>query len=287
MLKIHAKDLPKHGLTLILPSDPLFDQKISEANNDHAITSTDAMKSLSVFLENKTQQTVVAYRILWCFTKLNGETHCSKKTVSAPRALMEGENLPPEVDAQTGKIKPNSALLLSLFSIDDTGNPRIGVRVTSDEAEKIRQGFRPDANVLRDRAIDEFAKYSDVTVSIDGAFFEDGTFVGPDTTGFFDEIDAQVRAKRDLLSELASRWADSTKPKEQIFQYLQSIANQAVNSLNPKSTPQDHYNYYRKIYTQRILKSRERLGDEEGIAEALNSTKKPWRALTKKNESDR
>lgn len=285
-IKIHGKDLSKHGLTLILPSDPSFDQRLSEQNKEGATTAADAMKSLSVLLENKTQQTIVAYRVLWCFAKIDGETHCTKKTVTAPRALMEGENLPPEVDAQTGKIKPKSARLISVISLDDAGQPRIGVGITPEEIEKMRQGLRPDPNVLRDRAIDAFAKYSDVTVSIDGAFFEDGTFVGPDTTGFFDEMEAQVNAKRDLLTEVAGRAADSTEPKEQIFQYLESVADQSVNSLNPKSTPEDHYRYYRKFYAQRILRSRQRMGEEETITEALSSRSKPWKALIKKGEID-
>ena len=199
MLKIHGKDLSKHGLTLVLPSDPDFANRFSAGIKDGSIINADTMNSMSVFLENRTKQTVVAYRILWCFTKPSGETNCTTKTVSAPRALMEGENLSPDVEAQTGKIRSASARLISLMSFGNSRQPGMAVRVTPEEAEKIRQGVRPDPNTLRDRAMEQFGKYSDVTVSIDGAFFDDGTFVGPNTTGFFEEIAAQVKARRDLL----------------------------------------------------------------------------------------
>jgi len=43
-----------------------------------------------------------------------------------------------------------------------------------------------------------------VIVSIDGVLFADGTFVGPDSQGYFGSLKAEIDARRDLVEEIAS-----------------------------------------------------------------------------------
>jgi hypothetical protein len=282
-LNIHKKDLPENGLAFVLPSDPLFDQKFSQAITRQQEFAADEQKSFSVLLENNTEKTVVAYRIVWAFTTGDGATRYSKRTFSAPRALMEGENLTPDMERQTSKIRPHQGILISAIPISTDGRPTIAFETTAERAQKIREGQKLDTNELREIAAGQLAKYTDTTVSLDGAFFEDGTFVGPNTTGFFEEIGAQIKAKSDLLEEI-SRRIHSSASKQEILQDLESIANQTIKPLDPKSTPNDHYNYYRMFYAKQVVRSRRRLNDDEAVAQAMHSKDRGWPELRKVNQ---
>lgn len=282
-LKIHTKDVPAEGLILVRPSDPSFEVKFAKQMEGQSSNIADRIRPFSVFLENRSKQTVVAYMIQWCFTRRDGTNDCYKDAFVAPRALMEGGNIADGGEALTGKIKPGSAQFVSLISPDGTGLFR--VPISPDEAERMKQGSMLDRNEILERSNLELAKYTDVTVALDGAFFSDGTFVGDDTSGFFDQINAQVQAKRDLLNELAVASANNSKDK--VYAYIETVANQPAASIGPKSTSADHYSYYRKFYAKQIISSCRVLGNERGIAMALDPSKKPWRVLAKKQDKTR
>lgn len=224
---------------------------------------------------------MVAYLIEWCFTREDGTNDCYRKAVINPRALMEGEDLPPEYDEQSGKIKPDSTRFCSIISPDGSGPMRF--EVSRDEAEKIKAGARYDKQTLLRRFSSHLAtKYSDITVSIDGVFFEDGTFVGPDNTGFFAQTKAGIDAKYDLLNEIASGLTNPSQTKDDVFRQIEATANQPDIRLDSNSTPTDFYNFNKKLYANELLQLRNAYGDDNALTYALHSIKKPWRKLQKK-----
>jgi hypothetical protein len=282
-IRMHAKDLPEDGLIIIKPSDPMFEARLAEYMKGQANSTVDLFKPFSVFLENRSRKAIVAYLVQWCFTKGGGTNDCYRKAYASPRALMEGEDLPADVDARTGKVKPGSRSFLSLISPEGGGGLRVSA--SRDEVEKFKQGLEPNREELVSRFSLELAQYSDLTVSLDGAFFEDGTFVGDDVSGFFAQMKAQVDAKRDVLNELSVESAKARVSKDQVFATLQSIASQDVFDLNSNSPPSDYYNYYRKHYAKQILTMRQSIGDDRALAIALRPTRKAWRTLAKKSDS--
>lgn len=279
-VKMHRKDLPEHGLTIIGPSDPSFDTLWKAHFRREPKGGADNWRAFSFFLENRSKQTVVAYTIQSCLTKPDGNNECFIQSVTNPRALMDGDNLSEEMVEQSGRIKPNSARFFSLVSPDGSGAFR--VPASPEEAEQLKGGARPDGKVLLQRYAEALSKYSDITVSIDGAFFADGTFVGPDTTGFFDETQAQISAKYDVLNKIAEKMSKSGESSATVFRDLEEMANQPEASIDSKSTPSDYYNYHQKHFADEILRSRNVLGDEKALAAALRPMKKPWRLLRKK-----
>lgn len=280
-ITMHSKDLPESGLSILLPSDPSFDGRLANVMSGESNETVNILKPFSIFLENKNNQAVVAYMVKWCFTKSDGTANCHRKAYASPNALMEGESLSEEVESRSGRIKPNSAILLSLVS-PNSGSFRVSA--SREEAEKFKQGAKLDRGELLQRYNSELAKYTDVIVSIDGAFFEDGTFVGENTTGFYEQIKAQVDAKRDLLNELLAESTNPHKSKDQAFGRMEEIAKQQTADLNSKSTPADYYNFYKKFYASEVLSARQVLGDERGLATVLQPTKKQWRVLAKKQD---
>ncbi len=281
-IRIHAKDLPDEGITILLPSDPSFESRFTEQVRGESATVKDSIRPFSIFLENKSQHTVVGYMIQWCFVGDDGKNNCFRRAFTASRALMEGEDLSEEVEARSGKIRPNADLFVSLVSPEGGGPFR--VRITQDEAEKVKQGGTLDNNEILRRSSLQLAQYTDLTVSIDGAFFDDGTFVGDDESGFFAQVKAEVDARRDLLNELMAESKKGDEAKEQLIKHIEIIAAARVPALTSKSLPQDYYNFYRSRNAKEFLSSRKYLGEEKAIASAIEPTKKAWRVLVKKHQ---
>jgi hypothetical protein len=278
-IKVHKKDLPEHGLRIVGPSDPSYDALLSARLKGETNEVINQLKPFSFFVENRSERTVVAYAVQWCFTKLDGTNECSIKSLVNPKALMDGDDIPEEMIEQSGRIRPNSVSFFSLISPDGSGLFRVHAR--PDEVEQFKKGVQPDRMTLLRRYGDELAKYSDVMLSIDGAFFDDGTFVGPDTTGFFDKTKAEIDAQYDLLSEIARRLS-SGKSGGDILNELADASQRPGVRINSKSSAADYYDFHKKRLANELSRSRSVVGDEKALAMALSSIKRPWRNLRKK-----
>jgi hypothetical protein len=280
--KMHIKDLPQHGLRLISPSDPSFDERLRAELKGESNEVVDSLKPFSVFLENKSERPVVAYLIQWCFTTKEGRNQYYRRALLNPQPLMDGENLSQELERQSGRIEPGSAIFLSLLSTDGSGMLR--AEVSPKEAEEFRQGKRLDRTSLLQRFTSQAAQYTEITVSIDGAFFDDGTFVGPDTSNFFNQTKAVIDAKRDLLNEIATGLSNLAMTRESLYEHLQEIANHPTDFIDSGSTPADYYNYFKKRYASDILQTKKLHGEDKALAVAVQPRNKPWAKLNKKQD---
>ena len=284
-IKIHAKDLPEHGLKIITPSDPSFDGKMKSLLKGQSHEAMDALKPYAFIIENRGEQNAVAYMVQWCFTATDGKDECYRSAYASPASLMEGEPpIPDEMEEQSGHLKPNKARLFSLISPD--GNGAFSVTISREEAEQIKAGGGIDRQAMLQRYAAELAKYTDITVSIDGVFFDDGTFVGPDTTGFFVIMKAHVDARRDLLNDMALGLSQLHKSKEEVFGHVEKIASQPDVDIGSNSTPTQFYHFHQKAYATEILRLRKALGDDKTLAFTLQPLKKEWRKLQKKPQAN-
>jgi hypothetical protein len=281
-IKMHIKDLPQDNLRLISPSDPSFDEKLRKELKGESNEVVDTLKPFSVFLENKGRRPVVAYLIQWCFTRADGGNQYYRKAVLNPQALMDGEDLSPELARQSGRIERDSAIFLSLVSIDGSGMLR--AEVSPKEAEEFRQGKIVDQTSLLQRFIAQAGQYAEITVSIDGAFFDDGTFVGPDTSNFFAHTKAAIDAKRDLLNEIALGLSNSAMTTDSLYAHIQATAAQTSEPIDSESTPTHYYNYFKTFYASDILQTKKLHGQDKALAMAAQSMKKPWAILRKKQD---
>ena len=279
-VKVHKKDLPEHGLVIIGPADPSFDALLTARLKGKPNEVIDRLKPFSFFVENRSNRTVVAYSLQWCFTKTDGTNECHADSLTNPRALMDGDNLPDEMIEQSGRIKPHSTRFFSPISPDGSGS--LSVPANPEEVEQLKRGVSPDRGKLLQRYELELSKYSDITFTIDGAFFDDGTFVGPDVTGFFGETKAMISARYDVLNEIMRGVSNPGKNKEDVFKEVETMANEPEITLNSKSTFDDRYKYYKKRYAAEILRSRRGVGDEKALKLALRPMNKPWHVLRKK-----
>jgi hypothetical protein len=280
-IKMHIKDQPKHNLRLIGPSDPSFDERLRRELKGESNEVVDTLKPFSVFLENKGARTVVAYLIQWCFTKPDGSNEYYRKGVVNPQALMDGENVSPDLRRQSGQVEPDSAIFLSLLSTAGSGILRR--EASPQEVEDFKEGKRLDQRSSLQRFGAQAEKFGEITVSIDAAFFEDGTFVGPDTTHFFDQTQAVIDAKRDFLNELAAGLSNSGRSRDSLYARLRETAIQPSDSIDSSSTPADYYNYFKKLSASEFLRMKDVQGEDGAIEMALRLMNKSWATLRKKD----
>lgn len=280
-IKMHVKDQPKHHLRLIGPSDPSFHARLSKELKGESNEVVDTLKPFSVFLENKGTKTVVAYLMQWCFTKSDGSNQYYRTAVVNPQALMDGENLSPELSRQSGRVEPDSAIFLSLLSPD--GSSILRTDANPQEVEALKQGKRPDQSSGLQRFSALAESFTEITVTIDGAFFEDGTFVGPDTTNFFEQIRAVINARRDFLNELAAGLSDSGRNRDSLYGQLRETATQPVEYIDSSSTPADYYNHFKKLAASEFLRMKDVQGEDGAVEMILRPMKKSWATLRKED----
>jgi hypothetical protein len=112
----------------------------------------------------------------------------------------------------------------------------------------------------------ELAHTTAVNVSVDGALFDDGTFVGPNTTHYFERLQTQLSSKQDLLKELVKQYQQSLKP-EQIINYLKDQKASLKNLTRPRPTLDPNfeqlYNGYKGQYCDEILRMKEGSMDDD------------------------
>lgn len=75
----------------------------------------------------------------------------------------------------------------------------------------------------------KFAQATDIHVSLDGAFFEDGSFVGPNESRVFEIIKSEVGAKQHVLSYIVTSVSQGRT--------IDAVANELQASL-PLSRPE-------------------------------------------------
>jgi len=285
-VQINIKDLPEYGLKLIAPTDPTFDGKLSTLLRNHPNSVAEESKPYSVLLENTGKKTVVGYRLRWDLIKADG-------TVSMRQA--GGVNMGAFMDeARPGLENPS---LSSGFAIgpramafvspagslgeNDNGGMTGYASGSKDRAalDRLRQSAKDKRYPsLADVVIADIQNCTSMTVSLDGVFFEDGTFVGPDTTEFFVMVEARVNARRDLMQEIAFA-VERKRSMDAIFDYINEVASSPLPVQ--KMNQGDLYNLFKRSDAEEMLRMKAALSSQKAVGMALQQSRKAWSKLRK------
>jgi hypothetical protein len=266
-VRLNVKDLPEHSLYITTPTDPSFDDMVSTYAKGQANATNDLSKSFSVFISNFSTRAVVAYRIKWELLRSDGKLLMHTESYSEPGLLM-GRSLGEsnsQLDEDSNVIRPNASKLVSWVTSMALNN-------ATDSSHE------PDAALNQLKT--HFLSATALTVSIDGIFFEDGTFVGQNTTGYYEQIEAQIKARRDLVDSIRL----AVKKRGEIDEVFSSIerASQAEDvRVNYDTTPAEFYNLYKKIFARELTGMRNAYGQKKAIAYALELQNRPWARLRK------
>ncbi|HEU4833053.1 MAG TPA: hypothetical protein VFS90_01510 [Pyrinomonadaceae bacterium] len=282
-IQMHIKDLSHHGLKLIDASDPSFDGMLRAELKGKSNDAVEAMKPFSVFLKNTGKKTVVAYLVQWTYTRTDGTNQHYKTAVINPEALVQSKMRFDEANGRVDAIEPNASRLLTLLS--PSGGGMLRVTLTPSEAEGVKNGtIKFDRATLMQRFSQEAEKYTAITVSIDGAFFADGTFVGPDTSNFFNQTKAAIAGRRSLLETIGNDLSNANRTRAEIFKDLEEIATQGPEKLDSESTPDDYHRSFKAMYANEILRMKGIYGDEKALDLAVRPLNRPWLELRKNDD---
>jgi hypothetical protein len=280
-VQINIKDLPEYDLKLIAPTDPIFDGKLSTLLKNHPNPLAESLRSYSVLLENTGKKTVVGYRLRWDLIKADGTVSMRQAGgvnmgtfMDEARPSLENPSL-----SSGFAIGPRAIAFVSLAgSSGDNDNGGI-MGYASGSAnrailDQLRQGAKDKQySSLADTITAELQNCTSITVSLDGVFFEDGTFVGPDTTEFFVTVEASVNAKRDLVQEIAFA-VEHKRSMDAIFDYINEVASSPppVQKMNKG----DIYNLFKKSNAEEMLRMRAAMSSQKAVEMVLQQSRKVW-----------
>ena len=279
MVNMIVRDIPQKGVILIPPADSTFERHfdaIFKANSSLAGNPSlvNTMKPYSVVLNNNGQKRIVGYSLKWQIVSPNdtGTTHwvCGVN----PSSLLRGAEVPGDPSFQAWlsnadyAISPGSSKLISLlFSVGPSGLGSMGALAwsTADSATA-RNGTFPDGRSPMARVAEMLAAAKSITITVDGVFFEDGTFTGPNTSQVFERVKATIDATRDLQEEVALR-VKRGQLAEDIFTNIEGLAKE------PDVTPPDNGGQYEQAkgaYARSLIQSRQIIGADRAISNVLN-----------------
>ena len=246
-VKFNLKDLPEHGISLIAPSAP-------------------NIYPYSVLLKNTSSRAVVGYSIKWeCF---DGKNESAARNTSYDRHLRSNLG----VVFLYGEETERKAILKNLDEV-----------IWPNSIWLISYDFpaRPIDTVV-DKVIPEISETAlaemgavcpEVTITVDGVFFDDGVFVGPDTIGFFAHVDTQMAVRHEVLEKVQSELKSGKTPAE-VFHGLEQIVNS--ESSEPRGETEMSRADFRKLFARDVLGMRNVEGVDKAIEKIQLQLSKPW-----------
>jgi hypothetical protein len=279
-IPIIVKDLPEHGLTLTPPSDPSFEQRVASALGAETGDAADAFRPISVLMSNAGFQDVIGYSLRWELVRADGRRsiHWSggvNGSALIGRSTAQGR----QVAVSDGSTIPSGrgTLVSPIYS------PGQGMGVISgmgmDRMPQLVQAIRERNHPLAAQVISaELAECVSITASIEGAFFDDGTFVGPNSA-VFEAHKASMDAERDLYQEIQFALSHGSTSAEAL-----KTAEEWANSADVGSgtAPTDYYNSRKKAVAQHLIRMRDSRGPEVATRIALEPLSRRWLVLKRK-----
>jgi len=242
---VKIKGIPQHGLILIGPGEPAFQEELSSLMG-YRIGRIGTVIPLSVILENKSDKAVVAYKLRWEFVNEKGRTVRKEVTYQQPNALL---------DQGTPKGNPEGGFLIA---------PE-GKRLVSLVGSMGQDSDISNSDPRIAPLTDELRTARGLTVILDGAVFEDGTVVGRSNSTLFETFKASVDAKQDLMDEIFDSLRKGLTEEQIAGNLRSSIDPNAV--LNPGSAS-EAYLYSRREHVQEFLNVRDKAGFQAALGVA-------------------
>jgi hypothetical protein len=118
-----------------------------------------------------------------------------------------------------------------------------------------------------------------MTVTADGVFFEDGTFIGPDTTNFFARVKTQMNVRSEIYQGVQNELKSGKTPGE-VFRGLEQIRDREGLEYSDE-TIDELRSYYRNLFARDVLGKKEVWGTDKAIEQVHQLLSKPWVKLRK------
>lgn len=124
----------------------------------------------------------------------------------------------------------------------------------------------------------DLSQYINLTATLDGIFFDDGLFVGPDTTRLFERVLALQNAKHDVLTTIVIKIRDG-KSHGEIFKDVEALTKSPKVKWGKNSTYIDYYNRHKSDFAEDLLSMKTSSGSDKTLKFFLQTVDKEWPKL--------
>jgi hypothetical protein len=276
-VSLKIKDIREHGLVIVGRSDPDFESLKGTLSKEGV--RLDLSIQPYVFIKNLGNKRMIAYSLKWELLKDDGRVVTKTRSYSREDILMGKEA--PEDPSDRIVLRPNAARLFSLAGYGDgqeislTPVSTTGAKSDTEILQKLEQ------TGLLTGVGKELNHTVGVTVTLDGAFFEDGTFVGPNTSRFFERTSMQIDAKNHMVQEILKRLNQGDTPAD-VMKYLSAKADTLGEANSPagqRAKPEEIFKSEEKRFLDDALGIRAFAGDDELAVRRILQYNKPTHHL--------
>jgi hypothetical protein len=276
-MNVHGEDLPQHGVVLIPPSAPEFQGLVAEIRGrlDHPVAGSPpalpharlaADQTPAAILVNQAPQGIASIFQVWTFAEPDGRT----PTRSIGGGINSSVLLPFGLDDRLLKlygywhvILPGSKRIVTLDG--DLQGDNSDVRPPAPDemwTGGIMGGF---GGGNRARSLEN------VTLTLDGVFFADGGFAGPNRGRLWEQTVFAAEASTEAAT-LARRLHDQGVPAARILDEIRTALGSPGDSPGPPPPPrlgswtsEQYRQWTREAVWQRIGMTRTHSGDDRAL----------------------
>jgi len=283
-VRLNVRDLPEHGLHFISPVDAQYPNELAKFGFGRDFKQTrllEATKPYSVILSNNSQREVIAYRVRWDMVRPDGTIKTHVTTYGEPDRLMgkgphsdtEGLTIARSGSRYISVVTTRGPAQTSGIGTSASGNGATqtsgigmggsGGRDPVEASQTAQLASEKNETALIEMFSSELGRADTLTVTLDAAVFDDGTFAGPDSFGYFEQLQSLIRAKRELL-QIALSGTQQGRPLGELFNDFEASAQNDSGNIAPQSrTAAEYYAFYKKQFAREILRIREATGDDK------------------------
>jgi hypothetical protein len=257
-VRFNTRDFPEHGVQIVTPVHSSFNDMVQKYFKN---SPPDTLQPFSVFIQNTGKKLMLGYALTWELRDSEGQIILRNTVGYTEPGLLLGDEIPKGMKHTTA-IEPKSF----------NWNSKI-------EPEAVSQTRISDSDAVRNILAYQLSRAADISVSLDGVFFDDATFVGPNETGFFDQMQAMLRAKSDLLEEVAT--ASQRGTLDQAFDKISAYSNEPDVVFGPTFSSEEWYRYFRKAFATEMHNKRRAYGKDILLPDLLKSHDRAIKKLKK------
>ena len=260
----------QHGIQIVLSSDPDFEVNLKQylgIDSDEFDKVIKITKPFSLIVVNRASKEVIGCAIRWEFVNASGQVSVFPQIVSSPGVLMGMKPSDPRMIGKTSIIPVKNSRFFSFdYGVEQT---LLNWNMKRDDSiyRKIALTDRLNNRMLDGQANKNrlLSMFSGVTVSLDGVFFSDGTFIGEDTFFMFDAIRGEVQARIDLAKQLSDSYSKRADLKIVLDEFVSERSNMKRSRNLPENTEEAYrrgYEEYTNLLRKEISKRRTIVSDQ-------------------------
>ena len=235
-MEFHCGDLPQYGVVLVPPTSPEYDAMVADIQrgSDHPVEGSPPLpetmrvrigeqdRETSAILWNHSRNGIAAIQQVWTFEETSGRTNSSSIGGGMNPSVLLPFGIPEKLLKLYGYwhvILPGSKRYLSASGEQVGDNSDVRPPGPDEVWTGGVAGGRSGGNRSR-------GPMKEVTLTLDGVFFTDGGFAGPNQKGLWERVVSSAEAHVRVL-KIARQEHDGGTAAAQILAAIESVTGPA------------------------------------------------------------